>query len=142
MTEYATAEEITSDLELPGEDVAYGNKKVRVRGLSRGEVFAMNKAKQDGGIKDELEWERRMVSIALVQPKMTDAQVATWQRGPAGGTGLDEVTEVIARLSGLTQGADKSGVPSVRSGSDDGIRVLPSDQVGHDGGPTAPPDEQ
>ena len=106
-SQYASAEELTThtigeeDLPLPS------GKLVRVRGLSRGEVFAMRKSQQDGGIKDEAAWERRMVSLALVQPKLTEKQVGSWQDGPAGGD-LEKLTEKIQELSGLGEGADKS----------------------------------
>lgn len=86
---------------------------VRVRGLSRGEVFAMQKAKADGGIKDEAAWERRLVSLALVDPVMTEDEVGEWQRiSPAGE--LEPVGNKIRELSGLAEGADKSRVPDVR----------------------------
>lgn len=116
MTEYASAEALISstlneeDLPLPS------GKLVRVKGLSRGEVFLMQKTKQDGGIKDEAAWERRMVSLALVAPKLTEEQVGQWQQGPAGGD-LQKLTEKIQELSGLAEGADKSSVQDVRDPS-------------------------
>jgi hypothetical protein len=112
-----------------------------VRGLSRGEVFAMQKSRQDGGIKDEAAWERRMVSIALLAPKVTEDQVGTWQGGPAGGD-LETVTDKISELSGMSEGADKSGVLGVRDDAGSGVRVLPSAEAGQDGGPAAVADEQ
>src|SRR3546814_749313 len=90
-----------------------GMGSVLVRGLSRGEVFAMQKSKADGGIKDEQAWERRMLSIGLVDPAMTEAEVGEWQRvSPAGE--MEPVGQKIRELSALDEGADKSGVSDVR----------------------------
>lgn len=113
MTEYASADDLTTQ-EIGEEDLPLpSGKLVRVRGLSRGEVFMMRKCQQDGGLKTEAEWERRMVSLALVQPALTEAQVGKWQDGPAGGD-LEQLTQKIQELSGLAEGADKSGVQDVR----------------------------
>lgn len=107
---YATPDQLISqrageeDLPLPS------GALVRVRGLSRGEVYMMQKAKSDGGISDEQQWERRMVHLALVRPELTEAQVGTWQQGPAGGD-LEVLTNKINELSRLGQGAEKSDVP-------------------------------
>lgn len=106
MTEYASAEALISSA-LNEEDLPLSTGLVRVRGLSRGEVFMMRKCKEDGGLKTEGEWERRMVSLALVAPKLTEEQVGAWQQGPAGGD-LEKLTQKIQELSGLGEGADKS----------------------------------
>lgn len=96
-----------------------GMGTVLVRGLSRGEVFAMQKARADGGIKTEDAWERRMLSIGLLEPAMTEEEVGEWQRvSPAGE--MEPVGEKIRELSGLSEGADKSGLPEIR---DDGPGV-------------------
>lgn len=93
--------------------VVVGVGSVRVRGLTRGEVYMMRKAKADGGIKTEDAWERRMLSLALVEPEMTEEEVGAWQRvSPAGE--LEDVSQKVQELSGLSEGADKSGVQDVR----------------------------
>jgi hypothetical protein len=140
MSDYLDVDVLTSQT-LPEADVQLAKGKVRVRGLSRGEVFAMQKSRADGGIKDEAAWERRMVSIALLTPEVTEDQVGAWQRGPAGGD-LEAVTNKISELSGLSEGADKSGLPALRDDSGSGVRVLPGDEADADGGPTAGADEQ
>ena len=113
MSDYLDKSALTSQ-ELPEDDVQLAMGKVRVRGLSRGEVFAMQKSKADGGLKDEGAWERRMVSVAMVAPKMTEDEVGDWQRTGTAGGDLESVTEKISELSGLSEGADKSGLPDVR----------------------------
>jgi hypothetical protein len=94
-----------------------GIGEVRVRGLSRGEVFAMQKAKTDGGIKDAGAWERRMLSLALITPEMTEAEVGVWQKVSQAGE-IEPVAQKVEELSALREGADKSGLPDVRDGSD------------------------
>lgn len=105
---YATPEQLTK-VAIDEEDLPLEAGLVRVRGLSRGEVFAMQKSKADGGLRDEDAWERRLVSIALLRPKLTEEQVAEWQQGPAGGD-LETLTKKISDLSKLSEGADKSRV--------------------------------
>lgn len=129
MGDYLSEDELVPSGDLPEEDVTLARGKVRVRALSRGEVFALRKTTDD-----DLSRERRMVSLALVRPKVTEAQVGDWQRKDPAGGDLEAITDKIAELSGMTQGADKSGVPDVRPGSGDGVRVLPGDEAGHDGG--------
>ena len=109
MTEYASPEALTK-VPIGEEDLMLEGGLVRVRGLSRGEVYMMRKAKEDGGIKDEAAWERRLVSLAVVAPKLTEQQVWEWQQGPAGGD-METLTDKINQLSKLDDGADKSRVP-------------------------------
>ena len=114
---------------------------VLVRGMSRGEVFAMQKSKSDGGIKDEGAWERRLLSIALVDPPMTEAEVGEWQRVSQAGE-IEPVTKLVHRLSGLDEGAEKSGVPGVGAQPGSGVRALPGPEAVDDGGPAAGADER
>lgn len=90
-----------------------GMGTVLVRGLSRGEVFMMQKARADGGIKTEEAWERRMLSLAMLDPTMSEDEVGTWQHvSPAGE--MEPVGEKIRELSALNEGADKSDLPEIR----------------------------
>jgi len=120
MSEYASAEELTSQRAGEEDFTLPSGKLVRVRGLSRGEVFMMQKSKADGGIKTEAAWERRMVHLALLQPALTEEQVGEWQQGPAGGD-LEELGEKIRDLSKLGQGAEKSGVQGTGDESGSGV---------------------
>lgn len=127
MSEYAEVDDLLTQT-LDEDDVTLASgKKVRVRAMSRGEVFAMQKA--FGG--DEAAKERRIVSLCTLIPKMSEKQVGDWQRGPAGND-LDAITDKIQELSKLKAGADKSGVSGVRDDAGSGVRVLPSDQAGDD----------
>lgn len=100
----------TTESGMPEDDVdVAGMGTVHVRGLSRGEVFIMQKLRAEGRIKTEDAYERRMVSLGLVAPEMTEAEVGIWQEvSPAGE--MEPVAAKIRDLSGLGEGADKSDV--------------------------------
>lgn len=99
---------------------------VRVRGLTRGEVF------QAQQIKGTEAMERKIVAMGMVDPAMNEDDVKTWQRSSPAGE-LDAVANKIQELSGLGKGAEKSGMADVRDEPGDGVRVLPSDEAGDDG---------
>ncbi|MFC0628542.1 hypothetical protein [Kribbella deserti] len=119
MTDYLTPGQLTTG-EFPEEDVPVAGGKVRVRGLSRGEVLRMQADKESGRIKDLGAWERRMISLAMVNPQLTEIQVADWQEASVAGA-LEELTRVISELSGLNDDADKSGVPAIRDEPASGV---------------------
>lgn len=83
---------------------------VTVRGLSRAELLLAGKLSDQGAAV----MERRMLAYAMVDPAMSEADVERWQSAaPAG-----EIQPIVAKvneLSGIGQGADKSGVQSVRN---------------------------
>lgn len=83
--------------------------EIVVRRLSRAEVLKLNGAKKSGEL-DIAEYEAEMVSIALVHPKMSADEVAVWQTKDKAGGVLGLVTDAISELSGLTEGAEKSGL--------------------------------
>lgn len=106
-----------TDSGMPEDTVTIdGIGQVRVRGLSRGEVFMMRKAQADGGIKDLGAWERRMLHLALLDPAMTEDEVGEWQRVSLAGE-LEHVSDKVSELSGMSEGADKSGLQDVRDES-------------------------
>jgi hypothetical protein len=107
MSTYANAEDlIVGDLDLEGEDVTLpSGKVVRVRGLSRYELMLNGK-----GTDDSMAIERRNVRTCLVEPKLSDAQVATWQKQSSAGGDFRVLSERIRDLSGLGEGAQKSDV--------------------------------
>lgn len=83
---------------------------VIVRGLTRAETLKLNGARDVGDLS-VAEWEQQMVATAMISPTMTAAEVERWQAIDKAGGPLGDVTDAIARLSGLSQGADKSRVP-------------------------------
>lgn len=106
-----TADQLTTPHGLDEEEVPIPHLggDVLVRGLTRGEVLRAQGANGTAAI------EQRMVSIGLVDPKMTAEQVKAWQESSNAGE-LEPVTRVIQRLSGLEDGADKA---AAKSDSDD-----------------------
>lgn len=87
-----------------GEHVVEGVGTVRIRGLSRAEVLALQK------VGDVAATDRRMLSLALVEPELTEAEVGEWQAA-SGPMEIERLTEAIRDLSGMGVGASKSGVP-------------------------------
>jgi len=112
---------------------------IRVRAMSRAEVFLMQKAKGNSKKRTSAQiaaYERKVLALGMVDPAMTEAEVMQWQDGSPAGE-LGPVVDKIRELSGLSEGADKSDLPGVRDESGDGVRVLPSSEAVDDGGHAA-----
>ena len=113
MTEYASTDDLlagdgpdTTDVTLPN------GKVVKVRGLTRFELIVNGKGTEDAALI-----ERRNVATCMVEPRMTEGQVEAWQKRPGSVKALADVTTAIRDLSGLGEGAAKSGVDEVRDGA-------------------------
>jgi predicted transcriptional regulator len=91
------------DVDLPGVGV------IRVRALSRAEALRVTDTEMPVTRMEQL-----LLSMAMVDPEMSEQDVAEWQSAASAGE-LEPVTEVIKRLSGLAEKAAKSGVPGVRT---------------------------
>lgn len=90
----------------PEEDIDIPNVgTVRVRGLTRVESLLISEMKGNAAT------ERRVISLAMVDPPLTEAEVGQWQKASVAGE-LQAVAEVVQRLSGLNEGAAKSDVPA------------------------------
>lgn len=95
------------------EEVDLGGGSVIVRGLSRGEITRA-KAAAKGSRENQIGTvENHMISTGLVEPEMTVDEVAEWLANAPAGDAVN-VLETIQQLSGLSEGAQKSGVPGVR----------------------------
>lgn len=92
---------------VEGEHEVKGAGTVGIRGLSRQEILDLQKL--EGGIAER---ERRMISLGVVDPPLTEADVKAWQSSSLAPE-IEELTLAISNLSGLAQGAQKSGVPGV-----------------------------
>lgn len=92
------------EVEIPGVGT------VRVRGLSRAEALACQKV----GTSDVGALEQKILHLGLVDPRLTEVEVAEWYAAAPAGE-IDPVTTAIQELSGLGEGAGKSDVPGVRS---------------------------
>lgn len=83
---------------------------VAVRALTRDEILEMQDHKTVAD-KDTF-----LIATGMTDPKLTFDEVAEWAaQGTAGDTVA--VSEAIAELSGLGEGAGKSGIPSPRKRS-------------------------
>jgi hypothetical protein len=81
---------------------------VRIRGLSRAEVIELQAL--PGGVAAS---DRRMVSLCLLDPVLTEDEVGIWQANSAP-MEIERLTLAIRDLSGMGPGAPKSGVSGVR----------------------------
>lgn len=88
-----------------GEDVVDvdGVGPVRVRGLNRDESIRVGKE------ADPHKRDRIMLSCGMVDPAMTEEDVAAWQLAAPGGE-IEDVSRKIAALSKLTEEAPKGDV--------------------------------
>jgi hypothetical protein len=102
-----TVDELLAPRLVEDEHEIEGVGTVGIRGLSRQEVIELQKL--DGGIDVR---ERRMVSLGLVDPKVTEDDVAKWQKSSLAPE-IEGLTVAIGNLSGLGQGAQKSGLSGV-----------------------------
>lgn len=108
MPEYLSTEALTADRISTAELVDHeipGLGWIQIRPLSRAEMI---KAGQFGEGKT-LEYERYTLSKAVVNPKVTEADVARWQNGSFP-TEINAVAMKINEISGIGEGADKSNV--------------------------------
>lgn len=113
-----------ADVDVPG----FGT--FRVRGLSRAEVFEVQKMNGIGAI------ERKMLSLSLVEPRLTQAEVGQWQDAAPAGE-LEPLTDKIQELSGTKEGAAKEAYMEFEQDSDAEFRVLPGTATRAHGGSAA-----
>ncbi|SRR6184192_252432 len=91
-----------TDYEIP--DVG----SVRVRALTHGEALQVAGVEQD-----RRDLEAKVLSWAVIEPKLTEAEALVWiDNSPAGE--LTDLVKFVQQLSGLAEGAAKSGVLGVR----------------------------
>lgn len=90
------------DVEIPGVGT------VQVRPLSRSEALQVQ-----GVEMPLLEMERRLLALALVEPKLTEAEIKQWQENSPAGE-LQPVVEAIIRVSGLEEAAAKAAYQQFR----------------------------
>jgi hypothetical protein len=96
------------------EEVDLGDGTVTVRGLSRGEVNRARVAAGKGSKDNQVATlDNHYIAAALVEPEMTVAEVAEWLEDAPAGDAV-AVLGVIQELSGLAEGAQKSGNAGVR----------------------------
>lgn len=114
-----------AEVEVPG----VGN--MRVRALNRAEVMLLQGMARDG--RDAATVERRMLSMALVDPKLTEAEIGQWQNASVAGE-LEPVSDKVTELSGLDDGAAKQAYKDFEDSSGSEFRLLPGAKAVDDGG--------
>lgn len=92
-------------------DLSDGSGTVTIRGLSRNEAL---KVRDAGTIA---KGEDLLVSFGLVDPAMSPDDVAAWGDVEGQFMVITDLSEAIGRLSGMREGAGKSGVPRARKRS-------------------------
>lgn len=92
-----------------GEHEIEGLGKVRFRALSREELITAGDISEKKGV---LAYEQFALSRAMLNPKMTEAQVAEWQANSPG-MEINDIASKINALCGVKKGADKSLVSDV-----------------------------
>jgi hypothetical protein len=80
--------------------------EVIVRGLNRNEAMSLRDEPTNAD-RDNL-----MISLGLVEPKLTQAEVAAWTEEAGAGDAV-EISMAIAELSGMAAGAPKEATKSV-----------------------------
>lgn len=82
--------------------------QVKVRGLSRDEAIGVQD-REGTAARDNY-----VIATGLVEPALTEADVAAWGALEGGAGDLVELSKVISRLSGMGEGAGKSGPTAPR----------------------------
>ena len=99
----------------------------RVRGLTRSEALSVR------SLADLAAIERGMLVLGLVDPELTEDEVKRWQANSPAGE-MEDLTNKIAELSGMNEGAAKEAYLAFEENADAEFRVLPGDEAGDDGG--------
>ena len=73
---------------------------VKVRALSRAEAHRAQRGDKKGNAVDLEVMERRLIRMAMVQPKLTEEQVAQWMKVSPGGE-LTRLVTFITDISGM-----------------------------------------
>lgn len=98
-----TRDEILARKTGRGKATLPDGSEVAVRALTRDEVAKFN------DLHDTLDRDNYIIATGMTEPKLSVEDVAAW--GAEGNAGdLVAVSDRIAELSGLKQGADKSSV--------------------------------
>lgn len=87
-----------------------GSGEVQIRGITHGQASEVGKARESGDMSAAT---ALIIHHGLVDPVMSIDDVESWMASDDAGT-LEKLAQAIGRLSGLFEGAPKSGVPKAR----------------------------
>jgi hypothetical protein len=99
----------TEEFEIEGVGI------ITLRGMTRYEMMLVFKRQESTG---ELSAEQFSLSIGIVDPKMTEDDIAAWQKVAPGGL-LNKIAMRVNALSGIGKDAAKSDVSRDGERSDD-----------------------
>lgn len=109
MSEYSSLDDLfgmaateTADVDLPS------GGRVKVRGLTRREQMVIGKASNG----DPLEYEPHLLASCVVEPPMSVESAQRFVQNARVGD-VSAISDRIRDLSGMSEGAAKSGVPAV-----------------------------
>lgn len=109
-----------ADVEIPGVGT------IRVRALNRAEVLIVE------GVKSLDAKDRKLISLGMVDPALTEAEAGRWQKASPAGE-LEPVTVKIAELSGMLPDSAKEAVKEFVANPDKEFHPLPGAEAEHDG---------
>lgn len=94
-------------VELPREKVSVGGEEIEVRGLTRGEAIRVRNNSAD--------MDRMEIIILACGTDLPEDEIAAWRDSTPAGV-VEPIVDVIVRLSGLGEGAQKSSREAVPEG--------------------------
>lgn len=92
-----------TEVELPDYDGTF-----KVRGLNRAEALELQSVNISMA-----QMEQRLLSLALLEPKLTEEQVRKWQENATAGA-LEPLSDAILELSGMKKAAAKEAMKRFR----------------------------
>lgn len=88
--------------------------EVIIHGISRDDALRVGELRTEASLSDA---DNYLISRGLAEPTLAPVDVAEWAKVPGQAGVLSDLSEAIAELSGMTQGAGKSRVPRTRKRS-------------------------
>jgi hypothetical protein len=111
---------LTVDLPEERYTIARQGKEIelQIRGLTHDEALALQEYSKKDDVTNAL-YEQRMLTHALLWPKMTGGQIKAWQKSSAAGE-INDVVKIVMRLSGMEEDAAKNAYKSVSAEPESG----------------------
>lgn len=106
--EFATVNDLLNPADVGDSFVTIelnNGKKALVRPLTRAEVYLFKGKKMQAQL-----FEQKILSIAMVEPKMTRTQIAAWQKVDKAGGNIKKITDKIVTISGMREVTSKSNL--------------------------------
>ena len=109
-------------VELPEETYTVSRQgsevALQIRGLTHDEALALQEYSKKDDVTNAM-YEQRMLTQAVLWPKMTGGQIKAWQKSSAAGE-INDVVKIVMRLSGMEEDSAKNAYKSVPEESESG----------------------